>query len=81
MMSTENELTMNDTFLIIDKNNLQSNENFILSYRKNLLKLLKTKSDDFSEFNDSDLDDSRKFREIVGIADNNEYWIYQLTRL
>lgn len=80
-MSTENELTMNDTFLIVDKNNLQSNENFILSYRKNLLKLLKTKSDDFSEFNDSDLDDSRKFRAIADIADDNGCWIYQLTRL
>ncbi len=80
-MSTENELTMNDTFLIVDKNNFKSNENFILSYRKNLLKLLKTKSDDFSKFNDSDLDDSRKFRAIVDVADDNECWIYQLTRL
>lgn len=65
-MSTENELTMNDTFLIVDKNNFKSNDSCILSYRKNLLKLLKTKSNDFSKFNDSDLDDSRKFREIVG---------------
>lgn len=80
-MSTKNELTMNDTFLIVDKSNPKSNENFILSYRKNLLKLLKTKSADFSHFNESDLDDSRKFREIVDTADNNGYWIYQLTRL
>ena len=80
-MSTENELTMNDTFLVVDKNNPQSNENFILSYKKNLLKLLKTKSDDFSEFDDSDLDDSHKFRAIADIADDNGCWIYQLTRL
>lgn len=45
-MSTENELTMNDTYLIIDKNNPQSNETSILSFRNNLLKQLKTKSDD-----------------------------------
>lgn len=80
-MSTENELTMNDTYLIIDKNNPQSNETSILSYRNNLLKQLKAKSDDFSGFNDSDLNDIRKFREIIDIADDNGYWIFQLTRL
>lgn len=80
-MSTENELTMNDTFLIVDKNNFEASEKHILSYRKNLLKQLKTKSDDFSGFNDSDLNDSRKFREIIDIADDNGYWIFQLTRL
>ncbi len=80
-MSTENELTMNDTYLIIDKNNPQSNETSILSYRNNLLKQLKAKSDDFSGFNDSDLNDSHKFREIIDIADDNGYWIFQLTRL
>lgn len=80
-MTTENELTMNDTFLIVDKNNFESNEKHILSYRNNLLKQLKTKSDNFSEFNDSDLNDSRKFREIIDIADDNGYWIFQLTRL
>lgn len=80
-MTTENELTMNDTFLIVDKNNFESSEKHILSYRNNLLKQLKTKSDNFSEFNDSDLNDSRKFREIIDIADDNGYWIFQLTRL
>lgn len=80
-MTTENELTMNDTFLIVDKNNFESSEKHILSYRNNLLKQLKTKSDNFSEFNDSDLKDSRKFRKIVDIADDTGYWIFQLTRL
>lgn len=80
-MTTENELTMNDTFLIVDKNNLESSEKYILSYRKNLLKLLQAKSGGFSEFNDNDLKDSRKFRKIVDIADDTGYWIFQLTRL
>lgn len=80
-MTTENELTMNDTFLIVDKNNFESSEKHILSYRNNLLKQLKTKSDNFSEFNDSDLKDNRKFRKIVDIADDTGYWIFQLTRL
>ena len=80
-MPTENELTVNDTYLIVDKKNPNSNKNLIISYRKNLLLQLKEISNDFLKFRNDDLDDSQKFRRIVDMADNKGYWIYQLTRL
>ncbi len=48
-MPTENELTVNDTYLIVDKKNPNSNKNLIISYRKNLLLQLKEISNDLFE--------------------------------
>lgn len=82
-MSTVNELTMNDSYLIIrnDEKSGSKNDRLKISYRKNLLEHLQSLSDDFREFNKDDLDDSRIFRKIIDTADRNGYLIYQLTRL
>lgn len=72
------ESTVNDAYLIVRNDNKLMKK----SYRKNLIGVLSEMDDRaFSDIADYDAYDIKRFREIVRIADERGYLIYQLTRL
>mgnify|MGYP004487193725 FL=1 len=72
-----NEKTVNDSYLIIKNGELTK-----VSYRNNLKEVLLEKdSKVFESINGLNEDEIADFRRIIQIAADNEYEIYQLTRL
>lgn len=72
-----NEKTVNDSYLIIKNGELTK-----VSYRNNLKEVLLEKdSKAFESINGLNEDEIEDFRRIIQIAADNEYEIYQLTRL
>lgn len=72
-----NEKTVNDSYLIIKNGELTK-----VSYRNNLKEVLLEKdSKAFESINGLNEDEIEDFRRIIQIAADNEYDIYQLTRL
>lgn len=72
-----NEKTVNDSYLIIKNGELTK-----VSYRNNLKEVLLEKdSRVFESINGLNEDEIEDFRRIIQIAADNEYEIYQLTRL
>ncbi len=72
-----NEKTVNDSYLIIKNGELTK-----VSYRNNLKEVLLEKdSRAFESINGLNEDEIEDFRRIIQIAADNEYEIYQLTRL
>ena len=72
-----NEKTVNDSYLIIKNGELTK-----VSYRNNLKEVLLEKdSKVFESINGLNEDEIEDFRRIIQIAADNEYEIYQLTRL
>lgn len=75
---TSEELTMNDSYLIIKENN----EIVRISYRSNLINTFRDIDEEvFSKIENLNVNDICQFRKIVSIAYDNKYNIYQLTRL
>ena len=72
-----NEKTVNDSYLIIKNGELTK-----VSYRNNLKEVLLEKdSRAFESIKSLNEDEIEDFRRIIQIAADNEYEIYQLTRL
>ena len=79
---TANELTMNDSYLIV-KNGENENGTIIkVSYRSNLINVFqKIEPERFSQIKDLDVNNIVDFRKIVSIAGDSGYSLYQLTQL
>lgn len=77
MQKTENELTINDSYLITKGNN----EIIKISYRSNLINAFENDKSVYSKIENLNVNDIAQFRKIVSIAYENDYNIYQLTRL
>ncbi len=79
---TANELTMNDSYLIV-KNGENENGTIIkVSYRSNLINVFqKIEPKMASEIKSLDVKKIVDFRKIVSIAGNFGYSLYQLTQL
>lgn len=78
---TNNEITINDSYLIIDKNsNL-----YKISYRSNLIEeIKKINPNSYKEILDENLksiDNVKFIRKIAGILEENGCEFYQLTQL
>lgn len=78
---TNNEITINDSYLIIDKNsNL-----YKISYRSNLIEeIKKINPNSYKEILDENLksiDNIKSIREIAEILEENGCEFYQLTQL
>lgn len=78
---TNNEITINDSYLIIDKNsNLHK-----ISYRSNLIEeIKKINPNSYKEILDKNLksiDNVKSIRIIAGILEKNGCELYQLTQL
>ena len=82
MIATNNELTMNDSYLIV-KNSENENGTIIkVSYRSNLIKVFqKIEPQVFSKIENLDVNKMVDFRKIVSIAGDSGYSLYQLTQL
>lgn len=78
---TNNELTMNDTYLINKRQENDKTEIIKLSYRSNLINAFENDKSVFSKIENLNVNDIIQFRKIVSIAYENDYNIYQLTRL
>ena len=78
---TNNELTMNDTYLITKRQENDKTEIIKLSYRSNLINAFENDKSVFSKIENLNVNDIVQFRKIVSIAYENDYNIYQLTRL
>lgn len=78
---TNNELTMNDTYLITKRQENDKTEIIKLSYRSNLINAFENDKSVFSKIENLNVNDIIQFRKIVSIAYENDYNIYQLTRL
>ena len=79
---TSDELTMNDPYLITKKKENDNTEIIKLSYRSNLITTLcAIDKEVFSKIENLNVNDIVQFRKIVSIAYENDYNIYQLTRL
>lgn len=78
---TNNELTMNDSYLIVDENGGLHK----ISYRCNLIEEINNISpnsyDKIVEKNLTNTDDIKCIRKIAEILEDNDCEIYQLTRL
>ena len=75
---TSEELTMNDSYLIIKENN----EIVRISYRSNLINTFRDIDEEvLSKIENLNVNDICQFRKIVSRAYDNKYNIYQLTRL
>ena len=74
---TKGELTINDSYLIEEK---EGNARLKIAYRKNLAEELKLLDEEaFADIEEPK--NINKFRELVVKADRKGYRIYQLTRL
>lgn len=78
---TNNELTINDTYLITKRQENDKTEIIKLSYRSNLINAFENDKSVFSKIENLNVNDIIQFRKIVSIAYENDYNIYQLTRL
>lgn len=78
---TNNELTMNDAYLITERQENDKIEIIKLSYRSNLINAFENDKSVFSKIEKLNVNDIVQFRKIVSIAYENDYNIYQLTRL
>lgn len=82
MFTTKEELTMNDSYLITKKKDNDKTEIIKISYRTNLIPTLCAIDEEvFSKIENLNVNDIAQFRKIVSIAYENDYNIYQLTRL
>lgn len=78
---TNDELTMNDAYLITKRQENDKTEIIKLSYRSNLINAFENDKSVFSKIENLNVNDIVQFRKIVSIAFENDYNIYQLTRL
>ena len=78
---TNDELTMNDAYLITKRQENDKTEIIKLSYRSNLINAFENDKSVFSKIENLNVNDIVQFRKIVSIAYENNYNIYQLTRL
>ena len=78
---TNDELTMNDAYLITKRQENDKIEIIKLSYRSNLINAFENDKSVFSKIERLKVNDIVQFRKIVSIAYENDYNIYQLTRL
>lgn len=78
---TNDELTMNDAYLITKRQENDKTEIIKLSYRSNLINAFENDKSVFSKIENLNVNDIVQFRKIVSIAYENDYNIYQLTRL
>mgnify|MGYP000348476601 CR=1 FL=1 len=78
---TNDELTMNDAYLITKRQENDKIEIIKLSYRSNLINAFENDKSVFSKIEKLNVNDIVQFRKIVSIAYENDYNIYQLTRL
>lgn len=78
---TNNELTMNDAYLITKRQENDKIEIIKLSYSSNLINAFENDKSVFSKIEKLNVNDIVQFRKIVSIAYENDYNIYQLTRL
>lgn len=78
---TNDELTMNDAYLITERQENDKIEIIKLSYRSNLINAFENDKSVFSKIEKLNVNDIVQFRKIVSIAYENDYNIYQLTRL
>lgn len=78
---TNNELTMNDAYLITERQENDKIEIIKLSYSSNLINAFENDKSVFSKIEKLNVNDIVQFRKIVSIAYENDYNIYQLTRL
>lgn len=78
MNFTDNEQTINDSYLILNESNL---ENKKISYRKNLIEFFEKDAKMASELSGIHLDQIEGMRKLVRIAAEHGYRIYQLTQL
>ena len=78
---TNDELTMNDAYLITKRQENDKIEIIKLSYRSNLINAFENDKSVFSKIEKLNVNDIVQFRKIVSIANENDYNIYQLTRL
>lgn len=78
---TKNELTINDSYLIIDENNNLHK----ISYRRNLIEAIKKiNPNSYKEILESDpinTNNVKSIRKIAGILEENGCEFYQLTQL
>lgn len=73
---------MNDAYLITERQENDKIEIIKLSYRSNLITTLcAIDKEVFSKIENLNVNDIVQFRKIVSIAYENDYNIYQLTRL
>ena len=78
---TNDELTMNDAYLITKRQENDKIEIIKLSYRSNLINAFENDKSVFSKIEKLNVNDIVQFRKIVSIAYDNKYNIFQLTRL
>ena len=78
---TNDELTMNDAYLITERQENDKIEIIKLSYSSNLINAFENDKSVFSKIEKLNVNDIVQFRKIVSIAYENDYNIYQLTRL
>ena len=78
---TNDELTMNDAYLITKRQENDKIEIIKLSYRSNLINAFENDKSVFSKIEKLNVNDIVQFRKIESIAYENDYNIYQLTRL
>ena len=72
---------MNDAYLITEMQENDKIEIIKLSYRSNLINAFENDKSVFSKIEKLNVNDIVQFRKIVSIAYENDYNIYQLTRL
>ncbi len=72
---------MNDAYLITERQENDKIEIIKLSYRSNLINAFENDKSVFSKIEKLNVNDIVQFRKIVSIAYENDYNIYQLTRL
>lgn len=80
-LRTNDELTMNDAYLITERQENDKIEIIKLSYSSNLINAFENDKSVFSKIEKLNVNDIVQFRKIVSIAYENDYNIYQLTRL
>lgn len=79
---TANELTMNDSYLIVKSSENENGTIIKVSYRSNLIKAFqKIEPQVFSKIENLDVNKIVDFRKIVSIAGDFGYSLYQLTQL
>ena len=72
---------MNDAYLITERQENDKIEIIKLSYSSNLINAFENDKSVFSKTEKLNVNDIVQFRKIVSIAYENDYNIYQLTRL
>lgn len=82
MFTTKDELTNNNSYLITKEKDKDKTEIVKLSYRSNLINIFRDIDEEvFLKIEKLNVNDIVQFRKIVSIAYDNDYNIYQLTRL